>query len=155
MFQAGQTPSIFSVFASQSTHLQPAPLVPTHPDPSPVNLLVTENSLILIDWDDVSLSDPLRDIGVMLWWYLPRSACKRFSTHTARGWIMIAFSGGRPGDRSNSRSGSTRNSISIWRNNFLPILAALCGTKIIRRLSNRDRRVRRPTPDRKFPRRSA
>jgi hypothetical protein len=78
IFKTERTQHLFSLFAAQSTQLQRAALVPTHPDPSPVNMLVTENSLLMIDWDDVSLSDPLRDAGVMLWWYLSRGAWQSF-----------------------------------------------------------------------------
>jgi aminoglycoside phosphotransferase (APT) family kinase protein len=78
IFKTDQTRSLFRLFASQTTRLHPSPLVPTHADPSPVNMLVIGSSLLMIDWDDVSLSDPLRDAGVMLWWYLSRSAWQSF-----------------------------------------------------------------------------
>lgn len=28
--------------------------------------------LALVDWDDLCLSDPARDLGTTLWWYCPR-----------------------------------------------------------------------------------
>jgi len=48
-----------------------APLVPVHNEPNTKNMLVHGGKLTFIDWDEVLLSDPLRDIGVFLWWYLP------------------------------------------------------------------------------------
>ena len=52
--------------------LEAVPLVPVHNDPSPTNLLITgDNRLLLIDWDEIILSDPMRDIGLLLWWNFP------------------------------------------------------------------------------------
>jgi thiamine kinase-like enzyme len=48
-----------------------APLVPVHNEPNAKNMLVHGGKLTFIDWDEVLLADPLRDIGVFLWWYLP------------------------------------------------------------------------------------
>jgi Ser/Thr protein kinase RdoA (MazF antagonist) len=61
---------LFQRFKAQAERLQTVPLLPVHPDPSPANILVTETGLTMIDWDDVLLSDPLRDVGLVLWWYL-------------------------------------------------------------------------------------
>lgn len=41
-------------------------------------MLVTRRRLTMIDWDDVLLSDPMRDVGLMLWWYLPQRAWPAF-----------------------------------------------------------------------------
>lgn len=46
-------------------------LVPSHTDPNNSNFLVTVNTVYLIDWDGVALSDPMRDPGLILWWYVP------------------------------------------------------------------------------------
>ncbi len=51
--------------------LPDAELVPTHGDISPKNFLITPRGLIMIDWDDVALADPMRDLGPLLWWYFP------------------------------------------------------------------------------------
>ncbi|MPZ13480.1 MAG: phosphotransferase [Chloroflexi bacterium] len=45
-------------------------LVPTHGDPSYTNFLVIDIRTFLVDWDDLMLADPLRDIGPLLWWYV-------------------------------------------------------------------------------------
>jgi len=44
-------------------------LVPTHGDISPKNFLITPRGLIMIDWEDAALADPMRDLGPLLWWY--------------------------------------------------------------------------------------
>lgn len=51
-----------------------APLVPVHTDPSPANILVTPDRTYLVDWDGITLCDPMRDIGLLLWWFLPPQA---------------------------------------------------------------------------------
>lgn len=51
-------------------------LVPSHCDPNPGNVLVTPTTAYLIDWDELHLSDPLRDIAQVLWWQYPLSEWK-------------------------------------------------------------------------------
>lgn len=48
-------------------------LEPSHCDPNPGNVLVTTTTAYLIDWDQLHLSDPLRDIAQVLWWQYPLS----------------------------------------------------------------------------------
>ena len=55
-----------------------APSVPTHGDPNASNFLF-DGSLWLVDWDDLRLADPMRDIGQVAWWYLDRSAWAEFT----------------------------------------------------------------------------
>ena len=55
-------------------------LVATHGDPNRKNLILTDG-VYLVDWDDLALSDPLRDIGQLLWWYVPRNKWKHFFEH--------------------------------------------------------------------------
>jgi thiamine kinase-like enzyme len=67
------TPEVLSAFQElkdRSTHLQPVQLVPIHPDPNTKNMLLLRKKLFMVDWDDIQLSDPLRDIGLLLWWYV-------------------------------------------------------------------------------------
>jgi hypothetical protein len=54
----------------RSTNLAATDLVPTHGDPNWKNFVLSED-LFLVDWDEVALSDSLRDIGQLLWWYVP------------------------------------------------------------------------------------
>lgn len=62
--------SAFERLKAQSTRLQAVPLVPVHPDPNTKNILLTGDSLLMVDWDDIQLSDPMRDAGLLLWWYV-------------------------------------------------------------------------------------
>jgi thiamine kinase-like enzyme len=67
------TPEItmaFEELKSQVPELQPARLVPVHIDPNTHNMLLTGETFLLIDWDGILLSDPMRDIGLLLWWYV-------------------------------------------------------------------------------------
>ena len=32
----------------------------------------------MLDWDDALLSDPMRDVGLVVWWYLAPDAWQRF-----------------------------------------------------------------------------
>jgi aminoglycoside phosphotransferase (APT) family kinase protein len=58
--------------------LEAAPLTPIHNDPSPTNILFAEGRFVFLDWDEVTLSDPLRDIGLLLWWNFPPSQWPAF-----------------------------------------------------------------------------
>jgi aminoglycoside phosphotransferase (APT) family kinase protein len=68
-----QAPTIVSAFEklkAWSKQLQAVPLVPVHPDLNTKNILLTSDSLLMVDWDDMQLSDPMRDAGLLLWWYV-------------------------------------------------------------------------------------
>ena len=78
IFKADQARHAFAQFSDQAKRLQPAPLAPTHADPSPANILVTAQGMTMLDWDDVLLSDPMRDVGLVLWWYLPQRTWQAF-----------------------------------------------------------------------------
>jgi aminoglycoside phosphotransferase (APT) family kinase protein len=46
-------------------------MVVTHGDPNTSNLMLgTNGTLYLVDWDEARISDPLRDTGQVLWWYV-------------------------------------------------------------------------------------
>jgi hypothetical protein len=62
--------SAFDKLKNQASKLHPAKLVPVHPDPNTKNMLLDDTKLFLVDWDKVQLSDPMRDIGLLLWWYV-------------------------------------------------------------------------------------
>lgn len=66
-------PSIVSAFETlkaRSKRLPVVSLVPVHPDPNTKNILLTVDSLLMVDWDEIQLSDPMRDAGLLLWWYV-------------------------------------------------------------------------------------
>ena len=60
----------FTLLKVQAFNLQPVKLVPIHADPNTKNMLLAANTLCMVDWDDVTLSDPMRDAGQLLWWYV-------------------------------------------------------------------------------------
>lgn len=62
--------SAFEKLKARSKRLQAVPLVPVHPDPNNKNILLTNNALLMVDWDNIQLSDPVRDVGLLLWWYV-------------------------------------------------------------------------------------
>lgn len=71
--EALHTPEItaaFEEFKNQAKGLQPAQLVPVHIDPNTHNMLLLDDTLFLVDWDGILLSDPMRDVGLLLWWYV-------------------------------------------------------------------------------------
>jgi len=61
----------FHQLEREAERLQPVTLVPVHLDPSDKNFLITEHRIYMLDWDDIKLSDPIRDAGLLLWWYVP------------------------------------------------------------------------------------
>jgi thiamine kinase-like enzyme len=56
-------------------------LAPVHCDPNSKNFLLSHDRVYLVDWDEATLSDPMRDIGPLLWWYLPRLQWSEFLGH--------------------------------------------------------------------------
>lgn len=69
----------FALFKAQATSLSRFRFVPIHADPNSANILVRSDQMIMVDWDDVTLSDPMRDIGLLLWWYFPQDSWLEFS----------------------------------------------------------------------------
>ncbi|MGH2496617.1 MAG: phosphotransferase, partial [Ktedonobacteraceae bacterium] len=57
----------FEKLKAWSKRLRAVPLVPVHPDPNTKNILLSNESMLMVDWDDVQLSDPMRDAGLLLW----------------------------------------------------------------------------------------
>ena len=62
--------SAFEKLKNQAQKLHPVKLVPVHPDPNTKNMLLINTKLLLVDWDNLQLSDPMRDAGLLLWWYV-------------------------------------------------------------------------------------
>jgi thiamine kinase-like enzyme len=67
---APEITTAFGQLRSQAQRLQPVRLVPVHIDPNTRNMLLTDETLLLVDWDGILLSDPMRDAGLILWWYV-------------------------------------------------------------------------------------
>ena len=68
----------FEKLKKRSKRLQSVPLVPVHPDPNTKNILLTHNAISMVDWDDIQLSDPMRDAGLLLWWYVAQHQWHEF-----------------------------------------------------------------------------
>jgi aminoglycoside phosphotransferase (APT) family kinase protein len=62
--------SAFDELKNQAHTLRSDKLVPVHPDPNTKNMLLVDTRLLMVDWDDLQLSDPMRDAGLLLWWYV-------------------------------------------------------------------------------------
>jgi thiamine kinase-like enzyme len=74
----GQLQAQFAHLKEIATSFDDVALVPVHNDPNTGNMLLRHDELTFIDWDEVLLSDPMRDIGGFLWWYVPVSQWKDF-----------------------------------------------------------------------------
>jgi aminoglycoside phosphotransferase (APT) family kinase protein len=68
----------------QASGLQRVELVPVHGDPNGLNIILTQGRLILVDWDDIRLSDPVQDIAQWLCWYVAQAQWPSFCAHY--GW---------------------------------------------------------------------
>jgi hypothetical protein len=68
----------FDMLKVQAQGLQPVKLVPIHADPNTKNILLIGDTLRMVDWDDIQLSDPMRDAGQLLWWYVARRQWDEF-----------------------------------------------------------------------------
>lgn len=62
----------FSLLKEEAKLLNPVPLVPIHKEPNTKNMLKIKNRIVFIDWDEITLSDPIHDLSLFLWWYLPK-----------------------------------------------------------------------------------
>ena len=67
------TPEINSAFKelkNQACSMRSDILIPVHSDPNTKNMLLVDTRLMMVDWDNLQLSDPMRDTGLLLWWYV-------------------------------------------------------------------------------------
>jgi len=75
------TPEVTAAFDTlkvQAKHLQAVELMPIHADPNTKNILLVGDSLLMVDWDDIRLSDPMQDVGLLLWWYVAKGQWQEF-----------------------------------------------------------------------------
>ena len=104
-------PEIISAFEklnNQAQKLHPVKLMPVHPDPNTKNMLLIDSKLLLVDWDNLKLSDPMRDAGLLLWWYV-----------SPRKWPIFFHAYGLPvdedlADRIYWWSARTSFAIALW-----------------------------------------
>ncbi len=80
IFHSGRVIESLARWQKQGQRVPAGPIVPTHLDPNATNFLLSHDRVYLIDWDEVTLSDPMRDIGPFLWWYIPRQKWHEFFT---------------------------------------------------------------------------
>ncbi|HLO17881.1 MAG TPA: aminoglycoside phosphotransferase family protein [Anaerolineales bacterium] len=71
LLQTAKMEEGFEQLKNMAQAFEAEPLVPIHNEPNPSNMLVLGKKLIFVDWDEITLSDPMRDIGVVLWWNFP------------------------------------------------------------------------------------
>ncbi len=65
---------------------KPVELLPVHDEPNTSNMLVGREGLRFVDWDEIRLADPLRDLGPFAWWYLPERDWCRLLDVAGHGW---------------------------------------------------------------------
>lgn len=66
------------ILLQESKNIEPAGLVPTHLDPNPSNFIVSADMIAMIDWDDITLSDRMKDICLLLWRYIEKDTWDDF-----------------------------------------------------------------------------
>lgn len=68
----------FDALKVQAKDLQAIEFVPIHADPNTKNILLEGGTLRMVDWDDMRLSDPMQDVGLLLWWYVAKEQWQEF-----------------------------------------------------------------------------
>jgi thiamine kinase-like enzyme len=69
-FHAPAIKSAFEKLKNRACSMHCHLMVPVHPDPNTKNMILVDTKLMMVDWDNLQLSDPMRDIGLLLWWYV-------------------------------------------------------------------------------------
>jgi thiamine kinase-like enzyme len=116
IFETDEVKNGIDSLKERGRNLKPTTLVPTHADPNSKNFLLTNTGLTMVDWDDILLSDPMRDVGLMLWWYIPKDKWSTFFEYygqdideekiywwTARASLSIAAWFANRGDLANAK----------------------------------------------------
>ncbi len=60
----------FDKLKRDAAALEAVELRPVHAEPNNQNMLLPGERLIMIDWDEIRLGDPVQDMGQILWWYI-------------------------------------------------------------------------------------
>lgn len=68
----------FAKLKRDGLNLAPVELVPVHAEPNTSNMLLMDDRLFMIDWDEIRLGDPVQDVGQILWWYVPPARWAEF-----------------------------------------------------------------------------
>jgi thiamine kinase-like enzyme len=101
------TREILDLLLEYSNKLHEVELVPTHLDTNHSNFIIADKHIFIVDWDDVILSDEMRDISLFTWLYVKKdkwsdfmkylsidfnnSAQMRFYWWLAQGLLSISF----------------------------------------------------------------
>jgi len=64
--------NVFADLKSQADQLELVSLTPVHNDPNGANMFLIDEKILFVDWDDMLLSDPMRDVSQWLGWYVPQ-----------------------------------------------------------------------------------
>lgn len=78
VLHAPEIKEAFATLKAQAKFLQSVELVPIHADPNTKNILLFDGGLYMVDWDDIRLSDPMQDVGLLLWWYVAKERWHEF-----------------------------------------------------------------------------
>jgi thiamine kinase-like enzyme len=78
IFDAEEVNIAVQQLKDQIATLKAVDLIPTHSDPNIKNFLLTDQGLKMIDWDDIILSDPMKDVALILWWNIPKDKWPTF-----------------------------------------------------------------------------
>lgn len=68
----------FDRWREQSRNMSGFAFRPIHPDPHWNNYVIADGRPYLLDWENVDLSDPMRDIGIQIWGFLPQHQWAEF-----------------------------------------------------------------------------
>jgi aminoglycoside phosphotransferase (APT) family kinase protein len=68
----------FERWRQEASNVVGFPFRPIHPDPHWNNYVVADGLPYLLDWENIDLSDPMRDIGIQIWGFLPKHRWQEF-----------------------------------------------------------------------------
>ena len=68
----------FDKLRKDAATLEAVELAPVHAEPNNQNMLLAGERLVMVDWDEIRLGDPVQDCGQMLWWYVPPAKWAEF-----------------------------------------------------------------------------
>jgi thiamine kinase-like enzyme len=66
------------ILATTGAYIGPAEIVPTHTDPNLSNIIVANGTVVIVDWDGITLSDRMRDFSLLLWRYIAKPKWQDF-----------------------------------------------------------------------------
>lgn len=66
------------MLSEYSHYLQRKELVPAHADTNHSNFIINDSNIYMIDWDDVVLSDEMKDISLFCWIYIEKKKWNEF-----------------------------------------------------------------------------